>query len=176
MVPIVAYGAADPVETGLAVSLNRPGGNLTGISDMAADLSTKRLQLLKAVVPGLQRVAILWNANDPAMTARYQAAAAVAPTLGVAIQALAVREPNDFDAAFAAMDRERPDGILLVTDVLTILNRKRVIEFAADHRVPAIYEFDFLVRDGGLMSYGPANRECAWSYHPPIAARHRPTR
>jgi putative ABC transport system substrate-binding protein len=160
-VPIVAYGAADPVETGLAVSLNRPGGNLTGISDMAADLSTKRLQLLKAIVPGLQRVAILWNANDPAMTARYQAAAAVAPALGVAIQALAVREPDDFDAAFAAMNRERPDGILLVTDVLTILNRKRVIEFAADHRLPAIYEFDFLVRDGGLMSYGPDGKETA---------------
>jgi putative ABC transport system substrate-binding protein len=160
-VPIVAYGAADPVETGLAVSLNQPGGNLTGISDMAADLSTKRLQLLKALVPGLQRVAILWNANDPAMTARYQAAAAVAPALGVAIQALAVREPDDFDTAFAAMNRERPDGILLVTDVLTILNRKRVIEFAADHRLPAIYEFDFLVRDGGLMSYGPDGKETA---------------
>jgi putative ABC transport system substrate-binding protein len=160
-VPIVAYGAADPVETGLVASLNRPGGNLTGISDMAADLSAKRLQLLKTVVPGLQRVAILWNANDPAMTARYRAAAAVAPALGVAIQALAVREPNDFDAAFAAMNREKPDGILLVTDVLTILNRKRVIEFAADHRLPAIYEFDFLVRDGGLMSYGPDGKETA---------------
>jgi putative ABC transport system substrate-binding protein len=160
-VPIVTYGAADPVETGLVASLNRPGGNLTGISDMAADLSTKRLQLLKAIVPGLQRVAILWNANDLAMTARYRAAAAVAPALGVAIQALAVREPDDFDAAFATMSRERPDGILLVTDVLTILNRKRVIEFAADHRLPAIYEFDFLVRDGGLMSYGPDGKETA---------------
>jgi putative ABC transport system substrate-binding protein len=160
-VPIVTYGAADPVETGLVASLNRPGGNLTGISDMAADLSTKRLQLLKAIVPGLQRVAILWNANDLAMTARYRAAAAVAPALGVTIQALAVREPDDFDAAFATMSRERPDGILLVTDVLTILNRKRVIEFAADHRLPAIYEFDFLVRDGGLMSYGPDGKETA---------------
>ncbi len=158
MVPIVAYGA-DPVETGLAVSLNRPGGNLTGISDMAADLSAKRLQLLKTVVPGLQRVAILWNADDLAMTARYRAASSVAPALGVAIQALPVRAPDDFDAAFSAMNRERPDGILLVTDVLTILNRKRVMEFAAEHRLPAIYEFDFLVRDGGLMSYGPDGEE-----------------
>jgi ABC-type uncharacterized transport system substrate-binding protein len=158
-VPIVVSAAGDPVETGLAVSLSRPGGNLTGISDMAAELSVKRLDLLKEAVPGLKRVAMLWNADDLGMTTRYRAAAAAASTLGVAVEPLGVREPDDFDTAFAAMDREKPDGILMVTDSLTVLNRKRVFDFAVAHRIPAIYEFDFLARDGGLMSYGPDGKE-----------------
>jgi putative ABC transport system substrate-binding protein len=102
---------------------------------------------------------MLWNADDPGMTTRYHAAAAAASTIGVAVQPLGVREPDDFEAAFTAMTREKPDGILMVTDVLTLLNRKRVFDFAATNRVPAIYEFDFLVRDGGLMSYGPDGKE-----------------
>jgi putative ABC transport system substrate-binding protein len=159
IVPIVVNAAGDPVETGLAASLSRPGGNLTGISDMAAELSAKRLELLKAAVPGLKRVAMLWNADDLGMTTRYRAATAAAVTLGIAVQSLGVREPDDFDAAFAAMTREKPDGILMVTDSLTVLNRKRVFEFAVAQRIPAIYEFDFLVRDGGLMSYGPDGKE-----------------
>lgn len=158
-VPIVVSAAGDPVETGLAVSLSRPGGNLTGISDMAAELSVKRLDLLKEAVPGLKRVAMLWNADDLGMTTRYRAAAAAASTLGVAVEPLGVREPDDFDTAFAAMDREKPDGLLMVTNSLTVLNRKRVFDFAVAHRIPAIYEFDFLVRDGGLMSYGPDGKE-----------------
>src|SRR5437868_10129035 len=158
-VPIVVTNAGDPVETGLAASFNRPGGNLTGISDMASELSVKRLDLIKTAVPALKRLALLWNADDLGMTTRYRAAAAAASTIGVAVQPLGVREPDDFESAFAAISRENPDGILMVTDALTILNRKRVFEFAAAHRLPAIYEFDFLVRDGGLMSYGPDDRE-----------------
>lgn len=157
--PIVVGAAGDPVETGLAASLSRPGGNLTGISDMAPELSVKRLDLLKAAVPGLKRVAMLWNADDLGMTTRYKAAEAAAKKLGIAVQPLGVREPDDFEAAFAAMDRDRPDGILMVTDALTILNHQRVFAFAAAHRIPAIYEFDFLARDGGLMSYGPDGEE-----------------
>jgi putative ABC transport system substrate-binding protein len=89
------------------------------------------------------------------MTLRYRSAEASAHTLGFEIQPLGVREPDDFAAAFAAMVRDRPDAILMVTDGLTALNRKRVFEFAAQQKLPAIYEYDFLVRDGGLMSYGP---------------------
>lgn len=126
---------------------------------MASELSVKRLDLLKAVVPGLKRVAMLWNADDLGMTTRYKAADAAAKTLGISVQPLGVREPDDFDSAFAAMDSERPDGILMVTDVLTILNHARVLDFAAARRVPAIYEFSFLARDGGLMSYGPDAKE-----------------
>ena len=158
-VPIVTYGTGDPVEVGFAASLSRPGGNLTGISDMASELSVKRLDLLKEAVPGIKKAAMLWNADDLGMTTRYRAAAAAAAALGLAVQPLGVREPEDFDGAFAAMISDKPDGILMVTDNLTTLNRKRVFEFAAAQRIPAIYEFDRFPRDGGLMSYGPDDKE-----------------
>ena len=157
--PLVVTSAGDPVATGLAASLSRPGGNITGISDVAAELSGKRLQLLEAAVPNVKRVAMLWNADDLGMTLRYRATEAAAKTLGIAVQAVGVREPNDFDAAFAAMTRNRPDGMFMVTDNLTVLNRKRVIEFAAARRIPAIFEADRFVREGGLMSYGPDGEE-----------------
>jgi putative ABC transport system substrate-binding protein len=153
--PIVAINAGDPVATGLVDSLARPGGNLTGISDVSAEVTPKRLELLKELAPGMRRVAMLWNAADLGMTLRYRASEAGAKTIGINVQALGVREPDDFEQAFAAMKRDMPDAILMVADSLTILNRKRVFEFATAHRLPAIYEFDFLVRDGGLMSYGP---------------------
>jgi ABC-type uncharacterized transport system substrate-binding protein len=158
-VPTVSLNAGDPVGTGLVNSLAHPGGGLTGISDVSAELAPKRLELLKEVAPKLRRVAILWNADDLGMTLRYRASEAGAKALGIAIEPLGVREPDDFAAAFAAMTRELPDGIMMVTDSLTILNRKRVFDFATTHRLPAIYEFGFLVRDGGLMSYGPDDSE-----------------
>ncbi len=157
--PVVAINAGDPVSTGLVESLARPGGHLTGISDVSADLTPKRLELLKQLGPTLRRVAMLWNAADLGMTLRYRASEAGAQALGLSVQPLGVREPDDFEQAFAAMQRERPDAILMVTDTLTLLNRKRVFEFAAAHQLPAIYEFDSLVRDGGLMSYGPDQDE-----------------
>jgi putative ABC transport system substrate-binding protein len=153
--PTVASGAGDPVSTGLVDSLARPGGNITGISDVSAELTPKRMELLKQMAPTLKRVAMLWNAADLGMTMRYRASEIGANALGISVQPLGVREPDDFEQAFSAMDREKPDAILMVTDSLTVLNRKRVFEYAAAHRLPAIYEFDFLVRDGGLMSYGP---------------------
>jgi putative tryptophan/tyrosine transport system substrate-binding protein len=157
--PVVAYAAGDPVGTGLVNSLARPGGNLTGISDVSAEVTPKRLDLLKQFAPNLHRVAMLWNADDLGMTLRYRASEAGAKALGISVQPLGVREPNDFEQAFDEMNRDMPDGILMVTDSLTILNRKRVFEFAAAHRLPAIYEFAFLARDGGLMSYGPDEGE-----------------
>jgi putative ABC transport system substrate-binding protein len=159
VVPIVAVNTGDPLATRLIDSLARPGSNMTGVSDVAAELAPKRLELLKAVVPTLRRVAMLWNASDLGMTMRYRATAGAAETLGVAVQTLGVREPDDFNDAFAAMIRDPPDAILMVSDVLTNLNRKRVFEFATAHRLPAIYEVEAAVRDGGLMSYGPDTEE-----------------
>src|SRR5229473_4025475 len=156
---VVAFGAGDPVATGLVQSLSRPGGNITGISDNATELSTKRLSLLKQLNPNLRRVAMLWNKNDLGMSRRYEASANVAQSVGVTVMPLGVREPDDFNEAFAAMNREPPDAILMVSDSLTTLNRKRVFEYAASRRLPAIYEYDFLVRDGGLMSYGADLKE-----------------
>jgi putative tryptophan/tyrosine transport system substrate-binding protein len=156
---VIATGSGDPVMTGLVQSLAHPGGNVTGIADDAAALSTKRLGLLKAVSPQLRRVAMLWNEDDRGMTQRYDASAKAAQGLGVTVQPLGVREPNDFNEAFAVMNREPPDAILMVTDVLTLLNRKRVFDYALEHRLPAIYEQDFMAHDGGLMSYGADARE-----------------
>jgi putative ABC transport system substrate-binding protein len=156
---VIASGSGDPVATGLVESLARPGGNVTGIADDASTLSTKRLSLLKALLPQLRRVAMLWNKDDLGMSLRYEASAKAAQEIGVVVQPLGVREPNDFNDAFAAMDREPPEAILMVSDSLTLLNRKRVIDYAAEHRLPAIYEQDFVTRDGGLMSYGADQRE-----------------
>ena len=157
---VMAWGVGDPVATGLIDGLSRPGGNITGISDVATTLTAKRLELLKKVSPTLRRIAMLWNKDDLAMTLRYQASADVAKSIGVTVQPLGVREPDDFDEALAAMNSEPPDAILMVADALTVLNRKRIFDFAAERRLPAIYEYSFLVRDGGLMSYGPDLREC----------------
>ena len=156
---VVATGSGDPVVTGLVPSLARPGGNVTGISDDAAMLSTKRLGLLKDMSPQLRKVAMLWNKDDLGMSQRYDASAKAAQALGVTVQPLGVREPDDFNEAFAAMNRDPPDAILMVTDSLTLLNRKRVFDYAAEHRLPAIYEQDFMAHDGGLMSYGADPKE-----------------
>jgi putative ABC transport system substrate-binding protein len=156
---VIASGGGDPIATGLVESLAHPGGTVTGISDDAATISTKRLSLLKQLLPDMRRVAMLWNRDDLGMTLRYGASAKAAQVLGVGVQELGVREPNDFNGVFEAMDREPPDAILMVSDVLTVLNRKRVIDYAAAKRIPAIYEEDQFVRDGGLMSYGADAKE-----------------
>jgi putative ABC transport system substrate-binding protein len=154
-VPAIASGAGDLASLGLIESLRRPGGNITGISDLAGELAPKRLAILKEALPSIRRVAMLWNDEDRAMGQRYELSAASAGTLAISVQPLPVREPEDFAEAFAAMDRERPDAGFMVVDGLTGLNRKRVIEFAGSHRIPFMYEGDFIVRDGGLLSYGP---------------------
>lgn len=158
-IPIVIEYAGEPVETGLAASLAKPSGNVTGLSDMSSELSAKRLELLRLAVPEMKRVAMLWNADDLGMTGRYKAASAGATRMGIEVLALGVREPDDFGSAFETITREKPDGLLMVTDVLTLLNRKRVLEFATANKLPAVYEFDSLAREGGLMSYGADDQE-----------------
>ena len=155
-IPIVmALASGDAVATGLIASLARPGQNVTGLTDESVQLSAKRMELLKEAIPKATRIAVLWNENDQGMTLRYREIEKAARLLQVEVQALGVREPDDFDGAFAKMARQRPDAMFLVADALTNLNRKRFIEFAATQRIPAMYETDLLVRDGGLMSFGP---------------------
>jgi putative ABC transport system substrate-binding protein len=105
---VIAYGAGDPVETRLVESMARPGGTVTGIADVASTLSTKRLSLLRELLPNLRRVAMLWNPTDLAMSLRYDASSAAARSIGVTVQPLGVREPDDFNGAFEAMDRSLP--------------------------------------------------------------------
>jgi putative ABC transport system substrate-binding protein len=157
--PVVVINSGDPVATRLVASLAHPAGNVTGVSEIATELSPKRLQLLKETAPNIRKVAMLWNADDLGMTLRYQSAKDAAKSLNIEVQPLGVREPDDFNSAFTHMDQSPPDAILMVTDVLTLLNRKRVFDYAAAHKLPAIYEYDSLVRDGGLMSYGPDGAE-----------------
>jgi putative ABC transport system substrate-binding protein len=155
-IPIVIVAAGDPVGTGLIASLARPGENVTGITDQAIELIPKRLELLKESVPKASRVAVVWNSADRAMTLRYRQVEAAAQALGVRVQPFGVRDPGDFDGAFSAMTRERPDAIFIISDPLITIHRKRVLDFAATNRLPAMYEHNLYVNDGGLMSYGPS--------------------
>ena len=156
-IPIVlAVGAGDAVATGLVTSLARPGGNVTGLTDEAVQLSAKRMEILKESIPKAAKIAVLWNANDQGMTLRYREIEKAARLLKVDVQAHGVREPDDFAGAFSSMTSDRPDAIFLVADSLTTLNRKQVIDFAAAQRIPAMYEQARIVSDGGLMSYGPS--------------------
>ncbi|MEO8441488.1 MAG: ABC transporter substrate-binding protein [Betaproteobacteria bacterium] len=155
-IPIIVAFAGDAVGTGLVTSLSRPGANLTGISDMAVELSAKRLELIKETVPKVSRIGVLWNQADLGMTSRYREIDRAARTLGVTVQAHGVLDAGDFDAAFAAMRRDRPDAIFMISDALTTANRKRVIDFADSQRIPAMFEFSVNVESGGLMSYGPS--------------------
>lgn len=154
-IPIVmARAAGDAVAAGWISSLARPGGNVTGLTDESVQLSAKRMELLKEAVPKAAVIAVLWNANDDGMTLRYREIEKAARILKVDVQAIGVKRAEDFNSAFAAMTRNRPDAMFLVADPLTLLNGKKVIEFAAAQRLPAMYENGFQVRDGGLMAYG----------------------
>lgn len=153
---VIAPAAGDAVALGWIASLPHPGGNVTGLTDESVQLSAKRMQLLKEAVPKAALIAVLWNANDQGMTLRYREIEKAARFLNVEVAAFGVRKPDDFTVAFSAMTRRMPDALFLVADPMTGMNRKRVIEFAATHRIPAMYEYDFIVRDGGLMSYGPS--------------------
>jgi putative tryptophan/tyrosine transport system substrate-binding protein len=158
-IPIVVMGAGDPVATGLVASFARPGGNITGVSALETELSGKRLELLKEAFPKLARVAVLWNAADLGMTLKFRELELAAQALRVAVQASAVREPKDFDGVFSEMMRKRPDALFVITDPLTILNRKQLFELATKSRLPAMYENSSYVDDGGLMAYGPSQVE-----------------
>ena len=161
-IPVVFVAPGDAAETGLVPSLARPGGNMTGISDPATELSAKRLGILKEAFPQAKRVAVIWNANDRAMTLRYGEVAKAARALSVAVEPLEVRSAADIDDVLTAMNRERPDAIFVVSDSLTNVNRKRILDFAAKNQLPAMYEFGYYVKDGGLMSYGP-NLDDMWA-------------
>jgi len=142
------------VETGLVASLARPNGNVTGVNDPAAVLSSKRLEILKELVPTAKRVAVLWNADNYSMTLRFREIEKAAQLLGMDVDPLGVREPDDFDAAFAAMTRARPDALMMLTDAFTNLNRQRVLDYVNARQIPAMYEFGNVVHAGGLISYG----------------------
>jgi len=155
-IPIVMPTSSDPVGDGLVASLARPGGNITGMSLMAPELSTKRLQLLKEVFPKQVRpAAVLWNPDYYGMAARFKQIQTAAPAIGMNVRSVEIRDSRELERALEDLDRERPDALVLLVDPLTLSQRLRIVEFAAEKRLPAIYEVDQFVDAGGLMSYGP---------------------
>ncbi len=152
--PIVIPNAIDAVGAGLVASLEHPGGNVTGGTLLQAELSVKRLQLLKEMVPGLSRVALLWNAANPAYVRAWTQSQGAAQTLGVVLQRCEVRGPTDFQGVFATMARQRPDGLVVLEDALTIEHRKEIVDFALKNNLPSSFFAKEAVEAGGLISYG----------------------
>jgi len=155
-IPIVMLQLGDPVGTGLVDSLAKPGGNVTGMSQMTSDLAAKRLELLKEAVPGLSRVLVLSYPADPIAPLQVKALREAARLLGVTLQIQDIRAADDLPAAFDAGAREGADGLLTMVASMFVANRARVSELAVRHRLPAIYPNSIHVTDaGGLMAYDP---------------------
>ncbi len=157
-IPIVIVGTGDPVGLGLAHSLARPSGNVTGLSySVGLDTFGKGLELLKEALPKARRVAVLSNPANPAHAAATSNVESVARSLGLQLHLLEAREPSQFDNAFTAMVKDRADALLVVADGMFVLHRTRLAELAARNRLPSVHGNRENVEAGGLMSYGPSN-------------------
>jgi putative ABC transport system substrate-binding protein len=154
VIPIVMGNAADPVGTGLVASLARPGGNITGLSDFNLAVVTKRLELLKEVVPSASRVAVLLNPANPTNPLQLKEIQAAAPALGVTLLPLEVKGADDIDRAFTAVTKERPGALIVIGDPMIGSHQRRISELVVKNRLPAIYSSRLSTDAGGLMSYG----------------------
>jgi putative ABC transport system substrate-binding protein len=155
-IPVVMLGVSDPVASGLVVSLARPGGNITGTSSQTAEVSGKSLELLKAVVPKLSRVAVLWNpANTIFQAQLLKATERAAGVLGLQIDKFGARNIDELDRAFVAISNARADALMVLGDPTLAVHKMRIIDFAAKHRLPAVYAVKDHAEAGGLMTYGP---------------------
>jgi putative tryptophan/tyrosine transport system substrate-binding protein len=154
-IPIVFLFVGDPVGAGVVPSLAHPAGNATGLSLLATELSGKRLEILLELAPKTSRVAMLWNDANTGMVLRSREALDAAAKLGVAVKSVGVHDLISFDSAFEMIGSEPIDALLILVDPFTIQHRKRIVDFAAQRRLPAIYEAGEFVESGGLISYGP---------------------
>jgi len=156
-IPIVLTGAGDPVASGLVSSLARPGGNVTGLSMLTPELVGKRLELLKQAVPGVSRVAVLWQPGDYGERTEkdiLKEAEVTARALGVRLQVVEARGPQDFDRAFSDMTRARAGALIVLGSSMFFTERRRLVDLTAKHRLPGVYSARDSVDVGGLMSYG----------------------
>jgi len=154
-IPIVTAVVGEPVAAGLASSLAKPGGNVTGLATLAPELEGKRLELFKEVVPKLSRVVALLNPTNPFTMIAWKAALPAAGTLGMKLQAVEVRDPNDLDRAFATIREARPDGLLVLPDRVLFTYRASIVRFMVKSRIPGMFPFREFAEEGGLMAYGP---------------------
>ena len=151
--------STDPVGTGLVASLARPGGNITGLTTLSPELNGKRLELLKEAVPGLSRVAVLWNLANPDKALEFEQIEVAARQLRLQLQSLEVRGPDDFEKAFRGATTKRASALLTLTDALTISQLSSIAELAAKRRLAAIFSEREFVDAGGLISYGPSSAD-----------------
>ncbi len=154
-IPVVMVAVGDPVRTGLVAHLAQAESNLTGLTTLLPASMANRLHLLHTVVPGLARVAVLWQPDNPANRLAWQETQSAGAAMGLTLVSHPVRTPGDLEAAFAAMARQGADGLLTCEDALTVAQRRRIVTLAAAHRLPAVYPLREFVEAGGLMAYGP---------------------
>ena len=154
-IPIVLGANSDPVGVGLVASLARPGGNATGNSLMAPDLSAKRLEILHALAPEIYRIAILWDSSNPGMAERVRETKIAADQSHVLLHTVGPRNLNELDTAFADLLNARPDALLVTAEAFTRQHLVRILDFANNNKIPAMFEDSSYVAAGGLMSYGP---------------------
>jgi ABC-type uncharacterized transport system substrate-binding protein len=154
-IPIVFPVTPDPVASGFVTSLARPGANITGLSILALDLAGKRVELLKEVIPRISRVAVLWNPTNSGGTLALKETEAAAKGLGIRLQTLEVRGPNDFESAFRAATKEQAGALIVLPDNVFGSQRGRLSDLGIKHRLPEIFPTGEYVEAGGLMSYGP---------------------
>jgi putative ABC transport system substrate-binding protein len=153
-IPVVMMGTGDPVGAGLVASLARPGGHVTGLSSMVTDLYGKRIELLREMVPGLARLAGLFNMGNPALPPAWQEVELAARSLGIQPQLLDVRTPEDLGRAFDAAISQHATALVVGLDTLTLAHRRTIADLAAQHRLPAMYAASEFVDAGGLIAYG----------------------
>ena len=153
-IPIVMCATGDPVGSGFVASLSRPGGNITGLSNLAVDLSSKYLELLRVAVPKLSRVAVLMNPGHPLHPVFLKNIQATAQTIGVKVSPLQVGTASQFDVAFAAMKQERAGALIVLPDAFFLTQARRIAELVAQQRLPTMFWTREPVEAGGLMSYG----------------------
>jgi putative ABC transport system substrate-binding protein len=160
-IPIVMVTSTDPVGTGFVASLARPGGNVTGLTGISPELSAKRLELLKEVVHGLSRVAIMWNPHVRGAVLNYKETESAARALRLQLQSVEVSRADDFDRAFSALTTGRAEALMVVGSTLAFTNRDQIASLAQKHRLPSMYANREYVDAGGLIAYGP-NLADAW--------------
>jgi len=158
-IPIVFFRVSDPIVVGLIDSLARPGGNITGLTDIGAVLAGKRLELLKETVPKVSRVAVLWDPQNPASVQEWKESQLVARELGLQLHSMAVSNADRYESAFKEATKARSGALAVTGNSLAVANRKQIADLAIKNRLPAIYHWDVFVASGGLMSYGPDQAE-----------------
>ena len=154
-IPIVFMSHADPLGSGHISTLGRPGGNVTGLSLMMTETNVKGLEIFKEAIPGLSRIAVIWDPATPSHAPGLKAVEAAGPSLGLSVQSVAVRSATEYENAFAAIVRERSNGVLVLSTPFFIADAKRLADLAAAHKLPTLFGPKHHVIVGGLMSYSP---------------------